>query len=71
VRTFVVAIAAGRGVRYFGEGILALLYGEAALNYVHENGEVVALALGIVALAGGAGYIWWRKRQGQGVRVKG
>jgi LPXTG-motif cell wall-anchored protein len=63
LRTFVVAIAVGRGVRYFGEGILALLWGEASLKYVHENGEVVALALGITVLVGGTGYMWWRKRR--------
>jgi membrane protein YqaA with SNARE-associated domain len=67
-RTFVLAIAVGRGVRYFGEGILAVLWGEAALGYVHENGQVVALGLGILALVGGAAYVWWRKRNG-GVRL--
>jgi len=63
LRTFIIAIGVGRGVRYFGEGILALLWGEAALNYVQENGQVVALALGLIALIGGGAYIWWRKRQ--------
>jgi membrane protein YqaA with SNARE-associated domain len=66
VYTFVVAIAVGRGVRYFGEGMLALLWGAAALNYVHENGKVVALGLGIVALAGGAVYLGWKNRSGAG-----
>jgi membrane protein YqaA with SNARE-associated domain len=62
LRTFMLAIAVGRGVRYFGEGILAVLWGEAAINYVHDNGQVVALGLGVLALIGGAGYIWWKKR---------
>ena len=64
LRTFALAIGIGRGVRYFGEGVLALLWGEAALKYVHENGQVVALGLGILALVGGAGYLWWKKRRG-------
>jgi membrane protein YqaA with SNARE-associated domain len=62
IRTFLIAIGVGRGVRYFGEGILALLWGEAALQYVHENGAIVALALAVLALVGGVGYLWWRKR---------
>jgi len=69
LRTFVTAIAVGRGVRYFGEGLMALLWGEAALNYVHENGVAVALALAGVALVGGALYMLWK--QGQRVRGEG
>ncbi len=69
LRTFALAIGAGRGIRYFGEGLLALLWGKAALNYLHENGEVVALGLAVLALAGGGGYLYFRK--GQGVRGKG
>ncbi len=37
--TFIWAIALGRGVRYFGEGILAVMYGKQALDYIHENGR--------------------------------
>ena len=61
--TFIWAIALGRGVRYFGEGILAVLYGQQALDYIHENGRVVALVLGALALAGGVGYYVWKRRQ--------
>ncbi len=38
LKTFIWAIAVGRGVRYFGEGILAVMYGQQALDYIHENG---------------------------------
>jgi membrane protein YqaA with SNARE-associated domain len=61
--TFVTAIAVGRGVRYFGEGLMALVWGEAALHYVHENGQLVAIGLGLVALVGGIAYVRWRKRR--------
>ena len=61
--SFMLAIALGRGARYFGEGALALLWGEAALNYVQENGQGVALVLGAVVLAGGIGFAWWKKRR--------
>ena len=35
--TFIWAIALGRGVRYFGEGILAVMYGQQALDYIHDE----------------------------------
>ena len=63
MRTFVAAIAVGRGVRYFGEGILAVLWGEQAINYVNENGKIVGLWLGAVALGGGLVYYLWKKRR--------
>lgn len=61
LRTFIISIAVGRGVRYFGEGILAILWGEAAINYLQHNGRLVALELGGAALIGGTAYFWWRK----------
>jgi membrane protein YqaA with SNARE-associated domain len=60
LRTFVIAIAVGRGVRYFGEGILAVLWGEQAMAYIHENGRTVAIALGVAALMGGVAYMIWK-----------
>jgi len=62
LKTFVWAIGLGRGVRYFGEGILAVLYGQRALDYIHENGRLVGLVLGLLVLAGGAGYYLWKRR---------
>jgi membrane protein YqaA with SNARE-associated domain len=63
LRTFVLAIAVGRGVRYFGEGVMAALWGTAALNYLHARGAMVALTLGMAALVGGAGYFLWKSRR--------
>jgi len=60
---FVLAIAAGRGVRYFGEGIVALWWGQAALDYLHQNSSAAELALGALVLIGGAVYFWWKKRK--------
>jgi len=62
--TFIWAIALGRGVRYFGEGILAVMYGQQALDYIHRNGRLVALVLGMLVLAGGIGYYAWKRRSG-------
>jgi membrane protein YqaA with SNARE-associated domain len=66
LRTFVVAIAVGRGVRYFGEGILAVLWGEQAIGYLRENGKTVAIALGVLALAGGVAYMIWKGQSAKG-----
>ena len=60
--TFIWAIALGRGVRYFGEGILAVMYGKQALDYIHENGRIVGLVLGVAVLAGGIVYYVWKRR---------
>jgi membrane protein YqaA with SNARE-associated domain len=60
--TFIWAIALGRGVRYFGEGILAVMYGQQALDYIRANGKIVALALGVLVLAGGVAYYVWKRR---------
>ena len=37
--TFIWAIALGRGVRYFGEGVLAIMYGQQAIDYIHGERE--------------------------------
>jgi membrane protein YqaA with SNARE-associated domain len=61
---FLVAITIGRGIRYFGEGLLALWYGQWALNVLNEHGRAVSLGLcAIIAVLGGA-YIWWTRRRG-------
>jgi membrane protein YqaA with SNARE-associated domain len=58
---FVVAIAIGRGTRYFGEGLLALWYGDQAMAFIHANSRMVALSLIGLLLAGFAGYVLWGK----------
>jgi membrane protein YqaA with SNARE-associated domain len=63
LKTFIAAIAVGRGVRYFGEGILAVMYGKQALDYIHRNGRTVALGLGLLVVAGGAAYYIWKRRR--------
>ncbi len=60
---FWIAVAVGRGARYFGEGLLAVWYGERALNFLESHGRGVALVLGLVILAGGAAYILWHNRR--------
>ena len=54
---FVVAIAVARGARYLALGILAIYYGDAALELMRTHGRTVALVLvGLIA----AGLLaWW------------
>lgn len=59
---FVLAVAIGRGIRYFGEGLLAMWYGEAAVAFLSENGTTVAVVLGVAIAVFGFGYVFWRRR---------
>src|SRR6478735_7465533 len=66
VRTvdFVLAVAIGRGTRYFGEGVLALWYGERAAAFLRDNAQSIALWMAIGALVLGGGWMLWQKRRG-------
>ena len=60
---FLLAVAIGRGIRYFGEGFLALWYGEQAIAFLRQHAHTLGLWLGIAVLLGGGGYFWWKKRR--------
>ncbi len=55
------AVAVGRGVRYFGEGLLAVRYGDAAVELLRANGPLVLLVLAVVVLLGVGTYILMRR----------
>jgi membrane protein YqaA with SNARE-associated domain len=59
---FGTAIAIGRGIRYFGQGYLAVLYGQRAAEMVRENGTIVGIALALFALIVGVSYYLWQRR---------
>jgi membrane protein YqaA with SNARE-associated domain len=63
VWTFVVSVSIGRGMRYLGEGLLALWYGERAIAWLQSNGRDVALAMGVATLLGGVAYYVWKNRR--------
>ena len=56
---FLVAVSIGRGVRYFGEGLLALWYGEWALDFLQPNARVVSLWLAAIVAVAGIAWMWW------------
>jgi membrane protein YqaA with SNARE-associated domain len=62
--SFVIAIAVARGLRYLILGVLAVYYGDAALELMRVHGRTVALALIGLILAGVA-FWWWRGRVGR------
>jgi membrane protein YqaA with SNARE-associated domain len=59
---FVAAVAIGRSIRYFGQGYLAVMYGEAAIELVREHGSAVGIALAVLAIVIGVVYYFVKKR---------
>lgn len=60
---FAVAIAIGRGIRYFGQGYLAVMYGEHALDFMQEHGAEIGVGLAVLGLVGGLGLVMLRRRR--------
>lgn len=60
---FVVAVAIGRGIRYFGQGYLAVLYGDHALEFMQLHGAEIGIGLAALALLSGAGLVMLRRRR--------
>jgi membrane protein YqaA with SNARE-associated domain len=62
---FGLAVVIGRGIRYFGQGYLAVLYGEQAAEFMKANGAEAGIALaGLAILAGAVVVILRRRRTG-------
>jgi membrane protein YqaA with SNARE-associated domain len=66
---FVIAVALARGARYFALGLLAIYYGDAALELMRTRGRDVALV--VVAVIVGAAALWWgvQRWQTRGARA--
>ena len=60
---FAAAVIVGRGIRYFGQGYLAVLYGERAAALVEQHGATVGIALAVSALAIGIAYYLAKARR--------
>ncbi len=64
---FVTAIAVARGVRYLALGLLAVYFGDAALELMRTRGREVALwMVGLILLGIG---LWWGSRRFRNVRA--
>jgi hypothetical protein len=53
-------------VRYFGEGLLAVRYGDQAVELLHANGPLVSLVVVVLGLLGGGAYLVMRRRSAAG-----
>jgi membrane protein YqaA with SNARE-associated domain len=61
---FVTAITIARGLRYGGEGLLAVMYGERATSFLRDNARDLGLWLAAIVLVLGVGWILvkrWRE----------
>ena len=63
VLQFSAAVATARFVRYFGEGLLAVWYGEAAIAFLKANAGRIGLALAGIALVIGLTVVMLRRRK--------
>jgi membrane protein YqaA with SNARE-associated domain len=59
---FVVAVGAARGLRYLALGLLAIQYGDLALELMRTHGREVALWLAIALVVAAFGW-WWLSRR--------
>ena len=58
-------------LRYFGEGLLALWYGERAAAFLRNHAQSIALWMAAAALVLGLGWMLWQRRRGRGRRRLG
>jgi membrane protein YqaA with SNARE-associated domain len=60
---FALAIVIGRGIRYFGQGYLAVLYGEHALEFMQAHGAEIGIGLALLAAVSGLALVILRRRR--------
>ena len=60
---FGLAVLIGRSIRYFGQGYLAVLYGEQAYEMVKQHGAEVGVGLAVLAVVIGIAAVWLRRRK--------
>jgi membrane protein YqaA with SNARE-associated domain len=59
---FLTGVVIGRAIRYFSEGILALLYGPAAIQFVQNNYGKIGLVFALLIVACAAIFFLTRRR---------
>ena len=60
---FLIAVVIGRGIRYFSEGILAVVYGPRAIQFVHDNFGKIGLAVAVLIVGGALVYFFFGRRR--------
>ena len=59
---FIVAVLIGRGIRYFTEGILAVVYGKQAIQFVSDHSAKFGIALAFLIVAAATAFVYARRR---------
>src|SRR5215467_3567094 len=60
---FLTAVVIGRGIRYFSEGILAVMYGPAAIQFVQKNYGKIGLILAVLIVVSGFIFFSFARRR--------
>ena len=60
---FLTAVVIGRGIRYFSEGILAVVYGPAAIQFVQKNYGKIGLVLAVLIVVCGFVFFSFARRR--------
>ena len=61
---FLGAVVLGRGIRYLSEGVLAVVYGPAAIEFVHDNYGTIGIIMAVVIVACVIVFVYARRRMG-------
>ena len=62
VRKFIVAIIVGRGIRFSTTGLLAIYYGDQAVRFGREYGEILLVLITSILLVSCVVYVFVRRR---------
>ena len=60
---FGLAVIIGRGIRYFGQGYLAVRYGDEAAGFMMAHGAGIGIGLAVAAIGAGVVVVMIRKRR--------
>jgi len=66
---FLVAVIVGRSLRYFSEGILAVMYGPAAIQFVQRNYGKIGLALAVIIVISALIFFSSARRRAPGIEA--
>src|SRR5438094_699996 len=59
---FLIAVVIGRSIRYFSEGLLAVVYGPAAIRFVQDNYGMMGIGLALLIAAAAIIFFLTRRR---------
>ena len=59
---FLTAVAVGRSLRYFSEGILAVVYGPLAIEFVRENFGIIGVVVSVIIVVSALVFVYAKRR---------